>query len=521
MGDTDDGENLPPGDDTSSDISAQTFPDLTNLMHDSQISTPVVKLYDSGSTWHISPYKDQFVSLTSIPPKMFLAANKQSFNAIATGDLIINMPNRCNVTKLRLTEVLYSPAVGYILVSIGRLDQLGYSVTFGDGTCTICSPDDDVIGCIPKTHAGLYRVIHTGACDGANAAIETMMIMELHQRMGHISPIVAHRLAENRLMSGLKFDLSKDEPTFCKACVYTKATRKPIAKERVGECATEFGTEVHTDVWGPAPVETIGGQCYYITFMDDKTRLTYLHLLRQKSEAFAAYQDFEAWCCTQHDAIVKVLHSDRGGEYLGKEFIMYLKVAGMKQKLTVHDTPQHNGIAECLNHTLLEKVRAMLHESSLPHMLWGEAVRHAVWLKNQMPMKVLDGGTPLEAATGQKPDLSQARMWGSHIWVHVEGGTKLGGHVAEGRWVGVDDNSPNGCHVYWLEKQSITVKWNIYWDPSSAELLSCEGEEEETNVPNAILMAPTLVPVMNTTPLAPAIPIAPKVQPPPKPVVEK
>ena len=46
-------------------------------------------------------------------------------------------------------------------------------------------------------------------------------------------------------MSGLKFDLSKDEPTFCEACVYAKATRKPVAKERVGEHATEFGAEVH------------------------------------------------------------------------------------------------------------------------------------------------------------------------------------------------------------------------------------------------------------------------------------
>ena len=256
-------------------------------------------------------------------------------------------------------------------------------------------------------------------------------------------------------------------------------------------------------------------------FTDDKTHLTYLHLLRQKSEAFAAYQDFEAWCRTQHNAVVKVLHSDCGGEYLGKEFIMYLKVAGTKQKLTVHDTPQHNGIAERLNRTLLEKVRAMMHESSLPCMLWGKAVCHAVWLKNRTPTKALNGGTPLEAATGQKPDLSRACVWGSCIWVRVEGGTKLGGCVAEGRWVGVDNNSPNGCRVYWLEKRSITVERNIYWDPSSAEPLSCEGEEEETNVPNTILMAPTPVPATNTTPLAPAIPIAPKVQPPPKPLVEK
>ena len=170
---------------------------------------------------------------------------------------------------------------------------------------------------------------------------------------------------------------------------------------------------------------------------------------------------------------------------------MYLKAAGTKQKLTIHDTPQHNGMAEHLNHTLLEKVRAMLHESSLPCMLWGEAVHHAIWLKNRMPTKALDGGTPLKAATGQKPDVSRACVWGSRIWVHVEGGMKLGGCVVEGRWVGVDDNSPNGCHVYWLEKQSVTVEHNIYWDPSSAELLSRDGEEEESNIPNVILMTPT------------------------------
>ena len=131
---------------------------------------------------------------------------------------------------------------------------------------------------------------------------------------------------------------------------------------------------------------------------------------------------------------------------------MYLKAAGMKQRLTVHDTPQHNSIQSISIAPSLEKVRAVLHESSLPHMLWGKAVHHAIWLKNQMSTKALDGGTPLEAATGQKPDLSRAHVWGSHMWVHVEGGTKLGGCVAEGRWVGVDDNSPNGYCVYWLEK---------------------------------------------------------------------
>ena len=69
-----------------------------------------------------------------------------------------------------------------------------------------------------------------------------------------------------------------------------------------------------------------GGWIYYITFMDNKSCLTHLHLLHNKSDAFGAYKDFEAWCGTHLDATMKVLHSDHGGEYLGKEFIAYLKL---------------------------------------------------------------------------------------------------------------------------------------------------------------------------------------------------
>jgi hypothetical protein len=67
---------------------------------------------------------------------------------------------------------------------------------------------------------------------------------------------------------------------------------------------------------------------------------------------------------------------------MGKAFVAHLQAAGMTQKLTAHDTPEHNGVAERLNRTLLQKVRAMLHDSGLPCTLWGEEVRHAVWLKN-------------------------------------------------------------------------------------------------------------------------------------------
>ena len=96
---------------------------------------------------------------------------------------------------------------------------------------------------------------------------------------------------------------------------------------------------------------------------------------------------------------------------------MHLKWIGTKQKLTVHDTPEHNGVVECLNHMILEKIRAMLHASGQPKFLWGKAAHHVVWLKNCTPTKALGGLTPFEVAYGRKPNLHGLREWSSRVWV--------------------------------------------------------------------------------------------------------
>jgi hypothetical protein len=214
------------------------------------------------------------------------------------------------------------------------------------------------------------------------------------------------------------------------------------------------------------------------TYTDDKTHLTYIYFLQKKSETFQAYKDFETTCEVQHKAKIHCLHSDCGGEYTGKEFVIYLKSKGMKQKLTVHDTLQHNGVAEYLNCTILEKVRTMLHASRQPNFLWGEAARHAVWLRNHTPTKALNGRTPFEAVYNVNPNLWGMHEWGCRVWVRNESSFKLGGRVDEGVWVGFDDFS-KGSRVFWPAKRSVTVEQNVYFKPSGiAEPL--KGEENAT-----------------------------------------
>jgi hypothetical protein len=444
--------------------------DESCFVDDDGAPKPTKELYDSGTTRHISPYKHLFNDFTEIQPRSFMAANKQSFSATATGNIIIDVPNGPTPSKLTLNDTLYSPDIGYTLVSIGRLDQSGHDIRFFGGKCTIKDPNGDLVGEIPISSNGLYRVAH-GVGESANIAVETVTVMELHRRMGHIAPDAARKLVEDKLVTGIKLDTSTTESTFCESCVHAKATRKPVAKVREGERATEFAGEIHSDVWGPAPVAAIGGRRYYVTFTDDKTRLTFLYLIRLKSDTFTSYKTFEALCKTQFKAPVRILRSDRGGEYLDEQFIAHLEKAGTHHKLTVHDTSEHNGVAERLNRTIMEKVRAMLHASSLPKFLWGEAAQHAVWLKNRTPTKALKGTTPLELATGKKPDFRNLREWGCKVWVRTETGTKLGGRVTEGRFVGLDANS-KGCRIYWPMKRSITVERNVYFNDTG----DLEGE---------------------------------------------
>ena len=173
-------------------------------------------------------------------------------------------------------------------------------------------------------------------------------------------------------------------------------------------------------------------------------------------ETFKTYKRYEAWVRNHCNAFIKVLRTDQGGEYLSHEFTAHLEAQGTERVLTVHNTPQQNGVAEQLNGILAEKVRAMLYDSGLPQFLWGEAVNHATWLKNRTLTKALEGRTPFKAVYGKPPNLAGLPVWGAQIWVHDADASKIGTRTHLGCWVGYDSQS-RGHRVYWPDKRSVTV----------------------------------------------------------------
>jgi hypothetical protein len=297
---------------------------------------------------------------------------------MGTGSMVIHAPLGAVSLEITLENVLYTPTVGYTLVSLSALDLLGYHMSINAGELEITSPAGSVVACIPQTTHELSRVSH----EEGGYAVEVVSVMELHRRMGHIAPASTRKLVEDGLVTGIALDPKLCEE-HCDACIYTWATHQPVPKVRVSEQASHFSDEIHTNVWGPTPMSMHCGRRFFITFSDDATHYTITFLLVHKGDALNAYRSFEAWARTQNlCATIKVLRSDRGSEYLSAAFDNHLMDAGTARRLTVHDTPQLNSIAECLNWTLMEKVRVLLHTSGMLQNLWGEALHHSTWLKN-------------------------------------------------------------------------------------------------------------------------------------------
>ena len=233
-------------------------------------------------------------------------------------------------------------------------------------------------------------------------------------------------------ITGIMLDEAHKTMGTCNSCEYAKLMHKPIGKICDPLQQAKLSDEVHMHLWGPSPVQTGGHSRYYASFTDDYTCFTQLYLQKAKSDTFDSYQTYEAWLSNQFNAKIKCLRSDRGGEYLSAEFTKYLKSKGTEHRVTMHDTPEPNGVAERLNRMLVERVRALIHASRLPKSLWGEAVMHAMWVKNHTSTCSLRKKTPYKMLYSKKPNLEKVPIWGCKVKVHDTSGTKLDMRARDG-----------------------------------------------------------------------------------------
>ena len=159
----------------------------------------------------------------------------------------------------------------------------------------------------------------------------------------------------------------------CEKSVVGKQHRSQFPKCKSWRAKEVLGL-VHLDICGTITPISNGGKKYFITFIDDYSRKTWVYILQEKSEAFNVFKIFKARVENETGRTVKNLRTDCGGKYYSKVFADFCETSGIWKELTTAYTSQQNGVAERKNRTILNMVRSLLARGRVPKEFWPEVV---------------------------------------------------------------------------------------------------------------------------------------------------
>ncbi|KAL1220953.1 Retrovirus-related Pol polyprotein from transposon TNT 1-94 [Cardamine amara subsp. amara] len=202
----------------------------------------------------------------------------------------------------------------------------------------------------------------------------------------------------------------------CESCILGKHCRNvfPESSTLYDKC---FDL-VHSDVW-TAPCATRDQYKYFVSFIDEKSKYTWITLLPSKSHVFDAFSKFYNYVLTQFGTKIKSLRSDNGGEYTSNAFKDFVGKLGIVHQTSCAYTPQQNGVAERKNRHLMEVARTMFFDRNVPKQYWGDAVMTVCYLINRLPTVSLGSVSPHEVVNKTKPSLDHLRVFGCICYVHV------------------------------------------------------------------------------------------------------
>ena len=148
---------------------------------------------------------------------------------------------------------------------------------------------------------------------------------------------------------------------------------------------------VHTDVSGPTKTTSFGGRNYFVSFIDNYSRHTWVYPLRRKDEVLSTFVMWKKLVENQTGRKILKIRSNNGGEYTSDSFLQVCRNFGIEHHFTVRETPQQNGVAERMNQTLVEKVRCMLSTAGVGRQFWAEVLKYACHLVNRLSSAALEG----------------------------------------------------------------------------------------------------------------------------------
>lgn len=409
---------------------------------------------DSGATHNMinEKYIKYLSEVQDIPKINIRIANGETIQINKKGNLKVLSKEGYKLT----IEVLVVKDLSVNLLSVRRLNKKNYEVMFRRNIASIKLSNQCKM--FAKCDGSLFTIkfkIREGA------AYKVTDVDLWHRRLGHLNH------------AGLKILGLPASNEICDICAKAKATRKPF-QDTEKPRSREIGELIHSDIGGPINIETHRGEKYFLTIIDDYSHFTEVRLMKNKSEATNLIIEYIQRMKNQ-GTNVKRIRSDNGGEFQALE--RYCKSNGIIQEFTCSYTPQQNGVAERMNRTLMNRVRALLCESNLPKHLWGEAIMCATYTLNRSPTKALRGENPASIYLG-KIGLERLRVFGSKAWVvNLPKKSKLEQRSKEMRMVGY---ATSGYRLWNPETEEIVISRDVTFDENDYIYQEIERKEEKT-----------------------------------------
>ena len=374
-------------------------------------------IIDSGATQHMTFERTRLSNYTEFKkPCIVNLGDNRSILAYGKGTYHVKAAVGDHTQNLSLQEVLYLPELEKNLLSVHAMVRRGATVTFKDDKCEI-SRNSKILA-MAEIQGKLYALkIAKEHVNIAKQQPETDQYL-WHCRFGHLGMNNVNKLIEENMVNGMGGVSNKNDNQFCEACTKGKQHRCPYPKSADYRASEPFEL-VHSDVCGPMPVPSFGGSRYFVTFIDDYSRHTFVYFMKNKSEVLEKFKEFNSYAVNATGKPIKILRSDNGGEYSSKEFESFLKKNGIVHQLSVPYNPAQNGVAERMNRTIMESTRSMLSHAQMPNEFWAEAVNTSVYVRNRSPTTALNGITPYECLLKKKPDVSNLRVFGCVTYVHI------------------------------------------------------------------------------------------------------
>lgn len=232
-----------------------------------------------------------------------------------------------------------------------------------------------------------------------------------HNRLGHLH----FRTLQNILQ---KFELPlthKISHYVCDACNFSKSHKLPfnISLKRSSK-PLEL---VHSDVWGSAPTSSHFGNLYYVIFVDNFSKYTWLFPLKNKSDVMKIFIEFHVKVEKQFSEKLLAFQSDWGGEF--QALHKYLKAHGIHHRVSCPYTLEQNGTTERKHQHLIETALTLLHTASLPNKFWDEAVSTSAYLINRMTTPLLRNKSPNEILFNELPNYNLLKTFGCLCYPHL------------------------------------------------------------------------------------------------------